>query len=166
MTKLPAFTLLEAVLSLFLVALLGVFAIYILQYLQQGGNHLSNRATEQQELLFFNIALRTDMNKADAIYSDSNGDLNIHAGDSVTIYSATPDGISRKLPDGKTSSFALNVLKAEAFTLSPELPLVHLWRLTLKGGSENGVAAFHKVYGTSDRVRHLTQHVHSDPPRP
>ena len=165
MKRLPAFTLLEAVLSLLLVAMLGVFAFYILQSLQKGARDLGGRSVGQQELLFFSTALRADMDRAERVIEGAGNTLECHMDSGVVRYTAVTNGIIRTLANGDTALFALPVLRTEVFTLAPDMPLVQLWCITFTEQEGGGVAAYHKTYSHADRMREELHHAHQDPGR-
>ncbi|MBK7112484.1 MAG: type II secretion system protein [Flavobacteriales bacterium] len=166
MKKFKAFTLLEVVLSLFLVALLGVFAFYILQGLSQGTRDLTNRSGLQQELLFFNTAVRADMDHASALRIGDDGSLECATGSMVTRYRTSPSGIQRIQSEGDTVNFVLPVQQSEVRLISDAIPLVYLWHITLANGEGTSSTSFTKTYAPADRVRERLNHVDQDPHRP
>ena len=163
MKTLKAFTLLESVLFLFLVALLGVFAFYILQGLNQGSRDLSSRSGLQQELLYFNTAARADIDRASAIRIADDGSFECVIGSEVTRYRTWPSGIQRIHGEGDTITFALPVQKTEVRLISDAIPLVQLWRITFTDGAGTVGTAFTKTYAPADRVRERLNHVDQDP---
>ena len=163
MKRLGAFTLLEVILSLFLTALLGSFAILILQYLQQGSIDLGSRSIEHQEILFFNVAVRTDMDQASKIYVLPKGGIEIYGASGPIRYEPIQEGIQRTRADGAIDLFKMRVRSMDASTISTEIPLVHLWRLALGDPEVPAFAAFHKVYSTADMIQVLDPHAHTDP---
>jgi type II secretory pathway pseudopilin PulG len=162
MRKLPAFTLLEVILSLFLVGMLGVFATYVLRGLQQGTRDATGRSAHQQELLFLSAAVRTDMDRSQALHAGPDGALECVVDSGSVWYTVVPQGIRRTLPNGDTATFALPVQHAQALSIAADLPLIHLWKVqfTEEGGGEE--AAFHKTYAPADLVREKTEHGHPD----
>lgn len=151
MNRLAAFTLLEVILSLLLVAMLGMFAFYILQGMLHGTHQLSTRTESEQEVLFLSAAVRADLDRAVTIHPTENGSMECIHTEGKTIYSANATGIQRIGPHGDTVHFALPVERHEMHTLAPDIPLVDLWRITLAG--EAGSIAFAKIYAPADRVR-------------
>jgi type II secretory pathway pseudopilin PulG len=163
MKRLPAFTLLEAVLALFLVAMLGAYAFYVLQSMAHGSRHLFGRAGQQQEQLFFHAAVRADLDRAAALRVGSEGELLCEAEQGTTRYVTVPGGIARILPEGDSTVFALPVSATEMKLISEAIPLVQLWRITFTGG---GSTAFSKTYAPAERVHERLDHVDQDPHSP
>ncbi|MBK6881994.1 MAG: type II secretion system protein [Flavobacteriales bacterium] len=165
MKKFKAFTLLEVVLSLFLVALLGVFAFYILQGLSQGTrdrrtDQVCNRSYSSSILLF----VRTWTTQAPC----ASGRWIVGVRDWIHGH-AIPDKSERDTTiqsEGDTVNFVLPVQQSEVRLISDALPLVYLWHITLANGEGTSSTSFTKTYAPADRVRERLNHVDQDPYRP
>lgn len=162
MIRVKAFTLLEVVLSLFIVALLGVFAFYILQNVQGGLRAVGSSSSEQQELLFLSSALRTDLERARSVQSNDQGVLECRLDSGTVRYEANGSGITRTLANGNLAVFHLPVKNATATLLRNDLPLVALWRITFESGNL-GMAAFRKTYAPVDLIREHNRNGDPDP---
>ncbi|MDQ3101438.1 MAG: hypothetical protein M3R08_08625 [Bacteroidota bacterium] len=163
MKRLPAFTLMEVILSLFLTALLGSFAFSILQYLQQSSIDLGSSSIEHQELLFLNVAIRTDMEQASKIYELYDGGLEMHTASGPIVYELIDDGIRRTKADGTIDLFKVPIRSMVSSTISPQIPLVHLWKLIIGDPEKPRFASFHKMYSTADRILEHDLHAGTDP---
>ncbi|MBL7955895.1 MAG: hypothetical protein JNJ91_12715 [Flavobacteriales bacterium] len=165
MKRMPAFTLLEAVLSLFLVLLIGGFTVYVVQALQHGARALRGVSEFQQELIFFNTALRTDLDQAHQVTVAADGGVDCLSEEGLTHYAFFPRGIRRERPSGDTTLFSLPVQWTDLRTLSEEVRLVNLVRIQFEG-PDSLWTAYYKNYAPADQVRERTRHAHQDTGQP
>lgn len=162
MKRLPAFTLLEGVLSLFLLAVLGMCAAYAIQAIQRSAGSMAGRSGLEQEILYLNAALRTDLDHADVVLATDEHGLECRIDSSVIRYSVFPDGIRRSDADGDTIRFTMPIAEATTTTVDDDVPLVQLWRIHLQGSTTNELA-YHKTYAPADILRSRYRHAHQDP---
>lgn len=161
MKRLPAFTLLEGVLSLFLLAVLGMCAAYALQAIQRSAGSLAGRSGLEQEILYLNAALRTDLDRADVVLALEGQGVECRTDSDVVQYRTLPDGILRTGADGDTTRFPLPIAEAVTSLVADDVPLVHLWRIRLQGPTNE--LAYRKTYAPADLLRSRYRHAHQDP---
>ena len=161
MKRLRAFTLLEALLALVLVALLGSFAFYILQDLQAATSNLGGRFGKEEELLWFSTAVRADFDRSDAVRTAPNKDVLCQSTTDTVYYAVVHNGIERRTSDGEVHVFPIPVYNTEVIAdLAPDL--VSLWRIDLTDETHSLPLAFRKVYATADRIPLPPNHAYSD----
>lgn len=163
MKRFHAFTLLEAVLSLFLVALLGTFAFQVLDNMRSSATRLNDRWTWRQELLFFNTAIRADLDRCTTVRSRADGSVVCSSINDSVHYRVDAQGVHRMDANGDTSTFYLPVEQAQAFTFKESSLSVHCWRIQLNDNSVRRTVTLHKTYALSDRVREHVAHAYSHP---
>jgi len=156
---------LEAVLSLFLVVLLGSFVFQILRTLQQSAHDLAMRSSNQEVIVHFSTALRGDMDLAQRIYGTPGGGLACHQDTAVVLYAPSALGIVRHGAHGDTVLFRIPVKRTSAVELMPGGRLVALWKIMCDGPDSTSLA-FQKVYAPADRIREHTNHGDQDTSQP
>ncbi|MCB0770934.1 MAG: hypothetical protein KDC00_11075 [Flavobacteriales bacterium] len=159
MNRVPAFSLLEVILSLLLVSLLGVFAFYILRNLQGDWRSMGVRAGTQEEVLFFSTALRTDLDQANAVRSAPEGTLVCTMDSAVVSYTTGPEGIRRSEADGRTDFFSLPGAVPAVYYTDASNSLVKLFTVRFADPTL-GTLSFHKPYSPAELIHHSRTNGH------
>jgi hypothetical protein len=163
MNRLPAFTLLEVVLSLFLLGLVGIYAVQILGHVKQAAMVTSGQFTREQEWLWFTTALRADIERAVDVTSPSPHAL-VCSGDSGNIvYEFRMEDVQRVLPDGTMHRFALHLDPVRMQLEAIDLHLVRSVGVVLRSEHTTMRATFRKHYAPADRMRARVAHAHPHP---
>lgn len=159
MNRLPAFTLLETVLSLLLLAMLGAIVFIVLSSTVDGAKAMTHRVGREQELLFLCTAVRTDLEAADQLDSLEGGGLACTVQDGMIHWSTRAGKVHRIDQLGDTLTFDLEVGRSMVAVVSHEVPLVTSWQLDL-GAQHERTAVFVKHYAPADIIRYRRDHGH------
>ena len=149
MKRLPAFTLLELLLALILLALLGAMASWVLRDLRMAADGLGKGFARDEELLWFCTAVRNDFERARTIRMEEEGALLCEAAVDTVRYQRIEDGWQRtageKIETFKVASESID------FLLDTEPTLIAVWRLRFAPESRLPAMSFRKVYAPADR---------------
>lgn len=149
MSRLPAFTLLEALLALVLMAVLAAMAAMVLGDLRWAGSSIGDSFARDEALLRFCTAVRTDMERATRIHMDGEAGLRFeHAADTVR-YVVVEGALIRKT-DALEERFELGVASME-HVVEPGTNLIALWRIRFADQPRLPDFAFRKTYSPADR---------------
>lgn len=158
MKQLPAFTLVEVLVSLFLVALLGTFAVLALGNSTQDLRGMDGGSSQRLQVLFFCERLRADMDRATVITTTPDSGLVLDVEGGPVRYSLAGDSIVR-------STAALR----EAFLAMPQgsqvveepsaAGLVKEWRMRLAVAGAPFV--FRKEYDAATVAGYIVAHAHT-----
>jgi type II secretory pathway pseudopilin PulG len=159
MSKLPAFTLLETLLALVLMAVVGTMATAVMQHLGNSSAHFRERHAEEAELVELNVALRTDLARATHVMRDPLGRM-LFIGRADTIrYAVLADStVERRIP-GRTMVFLVRAITTPA-ALVPGTDLVTRWQLNIAGPGEQRALVVTHTPLTAARLNATLPHGH------
>jgi len=149
MKRLPAFTLLELLLALILLALLGAMASWVLRDLRMAADGLGKGFARDEELLWFCTAVRNDFERARTIRLGEEGVLLCEAAVDTVRYQRIEDGWQRTA--GEEIEIFKVASEATDFLLDTEPAIIAVWRLRFAPESRLPAMSFRKVYAPADR---------------
>lgn len=149
MKRLPAFTLLELLLALILIALLGAMASWVLRDLRMAADGLGKGFARDEELLWFCTAVRNDFERARTIRLGEEGVLLCEAAVDTVRYQRIEDGWQRTA--GEEIEIFKVASEATDFLLDTEPAIIAVWRLRFAPESRLPAMSFRKVYAPADR---------------
>jgi type II secretory pathway pseudopilin PulG len=163
MKPLPAFTLVEVLLSMLLVVLLGTFATIVL------GGSLSDLgdqvriAGQEQELLWLCQGVQADVDRSSRIHVDAEG-MVIFMIDGKEVHYHVNDGHVSRTSVGEERNSPVPVL-ASTYVLSEDAPsLVCAWTLTVGAKELPQRLTFRKVYDLQTIMRFRSSDEHTIAP--
>lgn len=161
MSRLPAFTLIEVLLSLLLVVLLGTFAVIVLDGNMQNLGDQGRIARHEQEVLWLCQGVRADMDLADMVRVDVDSALALTIKGKDVRYQLDNGLLVRYSEEGERGC-PVPVL-ASSFLVMEEAPsLVHAWTLTIGPWDRPQRLTFRKEYDLRTIARYHSSDEHTD----
>ena len=159
MNRLPAFTLLETLLALVLMAVVGMMATVVMQHLGRGSVHFRERHAAEAELVELNSALRSDQAKATHLMRDAMGGM-LFIGRSDTVrYVVLPDSSVERRITGNTMVFLVRATE-QRVAVQPGSALVTRWQVIIAGMDEPHALVVTHAPLTAARLQATTDHGH------
>jgi len=161
MKRIPAFTLIEGLASMLLLAILASFVIVVLRTMQQGSLSFARSTTERTDELWLEQAMRADLLHAASVQLTSNGTIELRAPGRTVNYRALPEHVERFLNGEAAGHFPVHVSHSEIRLSRPGAVTVRCieWVVGNEGGARTLVFAVEP-----DRSTLINElHGHPDP---
>jgi len=162
MKRFPAFTLMETLLALLLMAIVGGMATVVMQHVGQGTVRAGQRHASESEWVELNVALRADHARAEGIEQGPGGGICFSSERDTTCYIVLSDSSVQRTADGSTQVFQVKAMEWER-RVEPGTDLVNRWHLHVSGEDEHRALVLTHTYLIADRVvpRAKDGHPHS-----
>jgi hypothetical protein len=159
MKKLPAFTLLETLLALVLMAVVGMLATGVMQHLGKGSVHFRERHALEAELVELNMALRSDHAKATHLLHDPQGGTLFIGRNDTVRYSVLPDSSVERRRAGNSMVFHVRASEPR-WSSVPGTMLVARWQLDIALMEETRTLFITPAPLTAARLQATAHHGH------
>lgn len=164
MSRLPAFTLFEVLISMLLVALLGALAVFTLGGPLRNLTDADGIAQQQLAVLLSAQRAQQDLEDATTITAAAGGAVVLEGERSHVRYEQHGDTLVRIGMYGTSAQLMLRSMATQEVTGAPGL--VATWSWQIGDPAEAGPLVFRKEYDARTVFRYLIDHGHPDPYRP
>ena len=119
MKRIPAFTLIEGLASMLLLAVLASFVFVVLRTMQQGSLSFARNTAGRTSELWLEQALRADLLHAASVEVGPEGTIELRAPGRTVDYRVLPDHVERELNGDRAGHFPDHVAHTEVRTTRP-----------------------------------------------
>lgn len=161
MKRLPAFTLVEVLLSLLLVVLLGTFATIVLDGSLQDLGDQGQIAQQEQEMLWLCQGVRADMDRSEMVRVEADSALTFTIDGKAVHYRLKGGHIVRSSEDEERVC-PLPILSSSFEFVKGASSLVRTWTLTIGPDDELEKLTFRKEYDLRSIAHYHTSDEHTD----
>lgn len=162
MNRVPAFTLLEVLVSLLLLAIVGGLVFVVLQTLAEGTGTAGTAAVAARDRLWLEQALRADLERVDRLSLGPEGSIEL-ANDTVRwTYRFTPDSALRQADGAPAGGWAVPGITVAHVPVRPGMALLAELTLEMEGPPQKRLVLV-KHYDRATPARETLAHGHTDP---
>lgn len=161
MSRLPAFTLFEVLISMLLIALLGTLAVFTLGGPLRNLTDMDGVAQQQLAVLLSAQRAQQDLEDAVTITAVAGGGVVLEGDRSRVRYEQHGDTLVRVGMEGMSAQLMLRSMGTKEVAGAPGL--VATWSWQIGDPAEAGPLVFRKEYDARTILRYLIDHGHPDP---
>jgi type II secretory pathway component PulJ len=161
MKRVPAFTLIEGLASMLLLAVLASFVFVVLRTMQQGSLSFARNTAVRSDELWLEQALRADLLQATAVEVGPEGTIELRALGRTVDYRVLPDHVERDLNGEAAGHFPVHIAHAEVRTTRPGSETVRCIEWTVGDDGPSRTLVFAVEQDRSTLINDL--HGHTDP---
>ncbi|MBL0035839.1 MAG: hypothetical protein IPP26_08735 [Flavobacteriales bacterium] len=161
MKRIPAFTLIEGLASMLLLAVLASFVFVVLRTMQQDSLSFARNTAGRTDELWLEQALRADLLQAASVEVGPEGTIELRAQGRTVEYRVLADHVERDLNGERAGHFPVHVAHADVHTTRPGSATVRSIEWLIDKDGPSHVLVFAVEQDRSTLVNDL--HGHSDP---